>query len=256
MRTTATSKTSLVHHACSRVVDSALILAGACLPLTSMTVPFLPIRAALRGARHGGPTPLFELDNSNSNVPITFDAWLEDVCAERPVILTVDDLHWADQSTLDLLMCLLAGPADRRLAVVGTIRSAGVHDSSRARELAGGRSPIAAGRTAHTEPSRPSRYRRAGRRPARGTTPPIACRRRVLAHEGEPLSQPTGRHRYVAGRAKPTPAPSVGPEVLRAPIVADAFLPSTTARRNIGAGRQTTCRDRPQRGVPRSAERG
>ncbi len=124
-------KTSLVHHACSRVVDSALILAGACLPLTSMTVPFLPIRAALRGARHGGPTRLYELDDSNSNVPITFDAWLEDVCAERPVILTVDDLHWADQSTLDLLMCLLAGPADRRLAVVGTIRSAGVHDSSR-----------------------------------------------------------------------------------------------------------------------------
>lgn len=126
-------KTSLVHHACARVADSALILAGASLPLTSMTVPFLPIRAALRGARDGDPVMprLFELGDSISNVPIMFDAWLDDMCSERPVILFVDDLQWADQSTLDLLMCVLAGPADRRLAVVGTVRTADAHDSNR-----------------------------------------------------------------------------------------------------------------------------
>ncbi|MGB5951531.1 MAG: hypothetical protein WBG57_03325, partial [Ornithinimicrobium sp.] len=31
-------------------------------------------------------------------------------------------MHWADQSTLDVLMYVLAGPADRRLAVVATVR--------------------------------------------------------------------------------------------------------------------------------------
>ena len=43
-------------------------------------------------------------------------------------MLVVDDLHWADQSTLDVLTYVLAGPVERRLAVVATIRSVEVGD--------------------------------------------------------------------------------------------------------------------------------
>ena len=41
---------------------------------------------------------------------------------DAPVVLVVDDLHWCDQSTLDVLMYLLAGPRDRRLAMLATLR--------------------------------------------------------------------------------------------------------------------------------------
>jgi DNA-binding CsgD family transcriptional regulator/tetratricopeptide (TPR) repeat protein len=39
------------------------------------------------------------------------------------VVLVVDDLQWADQSSLDVLMYVLAGLAGRRLAVVTTVRA-------------------------------------------------------------------------------------------------------------------------------------
>jgi DNA-binding CsgD family transcriptional regulator len=39
------------------------------------------------------------------------------------VLLVVDDLQWADQSSLDVLMYVLAGLAGRRLAVVATVRT-------------------------------------------------------------------------------------------------------------------------------------
>lgn len=123
-------KTALVQRACERADPCVLVLAGACLPLTSMTVPFLAIRSAVRDAHHEG-VPLLGVvgpAESPSNVPIVFDAWLDTLCRDRLVILSIDDLHWADQSTLDVLMYVLAGPADRRLAVIATIRSGEVGD--------------------------------------------------------------------------------------------------------------------------------
>ena len=52
-----------------------------------------------------------------------FDSWLDVLCGSAPVLLIVDDLHWADQSTLDALTYVVAGPADRRLAVLATVRA-------------------------------------------------------------------------------------------------------------------------------------
>ena len=125
-------KTALVRHACERVARAELILTGACLPLTSMTVPFIGIRSAIRSLPPGerGALPwLYAPGNPSSPFPVAFDAWLEELCDSRPVVLVVDDLHWADQSTLDVLTYVLAGPVARRLAVVATMRSAEVGDS-------------------------------------------------------------------------------------------------------------------------------
>ena len=61
--------------------------------------------------------------------PVEFDSWLTGAGRRRPVVLVVDDLHWADQSTLDVLMYVLAGLADRRLAVLTTIRAGEVRES-------------------------------------------------------------------------------------------------------------------------------
>ena len=52
---------------------------------------------------------------------------LDDLAAEAPVVLVVDDLHWADRSTLEFLSSLLHGLRDERLLVVCTYRSDELH---------------------------------------------------------------------------------------------------------------------------------
>lgn len=85
-------------------------------------MPLLPLRSALRAAQASGH-PRFDPWETADQAPRVLDAWLEEVTASRPVALLVDDLQWADQSTLDVLMYLAAGPRDRRVALVVTVRS-------------------------------------------------------------------------------------------------------------------------------------
>ena len=54
---------------------------------------------------------------------VRFDAWLDRRCEVEPVVLVIDDVQWADRSTLDALMYVMAGPAQRRLAVIVTLRA-------------------------------------------------------------------------------------------------------------------------------------
>ena len=126
-------KTVLVRAACSQEESKVDVLWGSCLPLTSLAVPFLPLTTALRqwAADHAEPVPLLQPSGKtgSSDGPFEFDSWLTSLCRRRPVVLVVDDLHWADQSTLDVLMYVLAGLADRRLAVLATIRSGEVTEN-------------------------------------------------------------------------------------------------------------------------------
>ena len=54
-------------------------------------------------------------------------ALLEDVAALGPLLVVVEDLHWADRSTLDLLSLLFARPFSGRVAVVASYRSDDLH---------------------------------------------------------------------------------------------------------------------------------
>ncbi|MEV6487132.1 AAA family ATPase [Actinoplanes sp. NPDC051633] len=112
-------KTALVRDTCGRVPDDAEVLWAGCLPLSSLVVPFLPLVSAWRDRAAGRDEPAPDFDAGLVGV----ESWLDGLCRRRPVLLVVDDLQWADQSTLDVLMYLIAGPAERRLAVVGTFRS-------------------------------------------------------------------------------------------------------------------------------------
>src|SRR3954463_5254763 len=49
------------------------------------------------------------------------------LAVERPVLLVVEDLHWADRSTRDLLAFLWRNARDERLCIVGTYRSDELH---------------------------------------------------------------------------------------------------------------------------------
>ena len=119
-------KTALVREGCRRVSDWADVLWAPCLPLTSLAVPFLPLMSALKewAAEHGVATPALSQARGHAagDAAVEFDGWLEQLSRQRPVVLVVDDLHWADQSSLDALMYVIAGSAQRRLAIAATVR--------------------------------------------------------------------------------------------------------------------------------------
>lgn len=116
-------KTALVARACAAADAEVVILKGAALPLASMEMPLLALRAAFRSAAGAHvPAPPALPREAGPDLPLLIDEWFTGVSAKRPVVLVVDDLQWADQSTLDVLMYLVAGPQDRRLGVIGTVR--------------------------------------------------------------------------------------------------------------------------------------
>lgn len=53
--------------------------------------------------------------------------WLRAAAAERPLVLLLDDLHWADPDTLDLLDVVTRQVADAPLLVIATYRSEDIH---------------------------------------------------------------------------------------------------------------------------------
>lgn len=119
-------KTALVRQLCSESTSEAWVLSGACLPLSSFNVPFLPLRSAISGAPEldGIDKPhLGAIDAAPHEAVVSIDAWLTDISQTRPVVLSIDDLHWADQGTLDVLMYLIAGSPERRLCIITTLRN-------------------------------------------------------------------------------------------------------------------------------------
>ena len=89
-----------------------------------MSIPMLPIRSALRGLDERlDATGMVDLDADDRDVAVRFDDWLARRCQDEHVVLIVDDVQWADHSTLDALMYVIAGPARRRLTVVTTLRA-------------------------------------------------------------------------------------------------------------------------------------
>ena len=49
-------------------------------------------------------------------------SWLTDLGANYPVVLVVDDVHWADRPTLAMLLHVLRNPGSTRLLILGTAR--------------------------------------------------------------------------------------------------------------------------------------
>jgi DNA-binding CsgD family transcriptional regulator/tetratricopeptide (TPR) repeat protein len=137
-------KTRLVEEFC-RSLDARVLL-GQCLELGEEGLPFAPFAAALRelcrregravlGGREAefarllpelGPAPesgetrrghLFEL----------VGALFARLGEERPVVLVVEDLHWADRSTRDLIAFLVRSARVPRLLLIATYRTDELH---------------------------------------------------------------------------------------------------------------------------------
>ncbi|MGA5301128.1 ATP-binding protein [Nucisporomicrobium flavum] len=122
------------------------VLAGAAEEHFGAPMPYGPILDAIEGfvrdygpdraAALGGPaygilTKFFDLGGdpmgSQQQVFLAVRRMLDHIGGDAPVVLVLEDLHWADPSTLDLVRHLgQARPEGRRLLLVGSYRSVGI----------------------------------------------------------------------------------------------------------------------------------
>lgn len=131
--------------------DGWTVMAGSCVDLGDGAPPFAPVADAVRRLRRtlgderildalcidpGGLGTLLPgwAVSVDPGTPVTagrvFEAVLEllDALAETgPVLFAIEDLHWADASTRDLLSFLSRNLADVPVAVVATVRTDDLH---------------------------------------------------------------------------------------------------------------------------------
>jgi DNA-binding CsgD family transcriptional regulator/tetratricopeptide (TPR) repeat protein len=111
----------------------ARVLAGECIALAEGGLPYAPIRSALRGLERDGDAQssdelarlLPELGAAGSQARL-FELLLTlliRLAAEAPLVLMIEDVHWADRSTLDLLAFLLANARREPLLLVCSFRT-------------------------------------------------------------------------------------------------------------------------------------
>ncbi|BBG02831.1 MULTISPECIES: helix-turn-helix transcriptional regulator [Pseudonocardia] len=120
----------------SAVAEGTVVLTGRALDIADAP-SFWPVVSALREHARSGTgevartfaAALGDLDGSAGASASGRVEMLGELCGlvgraarESPVVLVVDDLHWADRSTRDLFAYLLAGLATEPVLLVGTYR--------------------------------------------------------------------------------------------------------------------------------------
>jgi DNA-binding CsgD family transcriptional regulator len=127
------------------------ILSGSCVDLGEGSPPFAPLADAVRSLRRAAGDAVIEAalgDGFSELAPLVpgsqlggdrviqpgpgrvFEAvleLLEGLAETSPVLLTIEDAHWADQSTRDLLAFLSRTLTDVRVAIVATFRTDEMH---------------------------------------------------------------------------------------------------------------------------------
>jgi ATP/maltotriose-dependent transcriptional regulator MalT len=124
----------------------ALVLTGDCVDLGESELPYVPLVSALRPLARSGDEALTDtvraavgplLPGSGADAPAPgvdqarlFEGLLSLLDAlgrARPVLLVIEDLHWADRSTRAALTFLSHSLTDERLLVVGSYRPDELH---------------------------------------------------------------------------------------------------------------------------------
>ena len=123
----------------------AQVVVGRCLDAGGAALPYLPFSevldalaragTALRPVLHGllpgaAEAPRPATGDGDSGRLQVFDAVagaVRDAAAAAPLLVVLEDLHWADRSTRELLAFLLARLGSQRLLVLGTYRSDDLH---------------------------------------------------------------------------------------------------------------------------------
>ena len=142
-------KSRLAREFAARVGDRALVLAGGCVDMGTAGLPYAPFTAALRelvrarGAAEvaallpgqdpsglawllpefGGPPSGADPDITRARLFALLLSLLEALADQRPLVVVVEDVHWADQLTYDLLGFLVRNLQHARMLLVLTFRS-------------------------------------------------------------------------------------------------------------------------------------
>lgn len=143
-------KSRLVSELATAVPADTLVLTGQCIDLGGRGVPYAPLVAALRAlaaelgpevvARAAGPgradlarlvpelgRATQESDVGRGRLFEAVASVLERAAAPRPVVLAVEDMHWADESTREMLGFLVRSLHDARVLVLLTYRTDELH---------------------------------------------------------------------------------------------------------------------------------
>ena len=121
--------------------DGYQVLIGGCVSLSATVAPFAPIVAALRPLmRDGGEPDLDAILGANASGPMA-DATgispdmghsrtlelllgvLRRLAARAPIVLVVEDIQWADQSSLDVLTFLVRNLRTEPILLLPTLRT-------------------------------------------------------------------------------------------------------------------------------------
>jgi DNA-binding CsgD family transcriptional regulator/tetratricopeptide (TPR) repeat protein len=131
-------KTRLASELAARARDAGFeVLLGRSINLVGTELPFQPFVEALRPL---GGLPQVDGQAAGSQLRVFQDtlALLGDRAAAAPLLLVLEDLHWADASTLDLVAFLAHNLGDRRVLLLATYRADEPSSAARVRRLADG----------------------------------------------------------------------------------------------------------------------
>jgi DNA-binding CsgD family transcriptional regulator/Tfp pilus assembly protein PilF len=118
-------KSALVRRFCEMVAASARILTGACDPLTTPR----PLGPLYDIAQQLGTSRLSDMLQHSENRPRIFDAVLSALSDRaQPTVVVIEDVHWADEATLDLLRYLGRRIDRTRALLIATYRADEVGD--------------------------------------------------------------------------------------------------------------------------------
>ena len=154
-------KSRLADEFAARVADRALVLAGGCVELGAAGLPYAPFTAVLRQlVRERGAGEVTELlgdrgtgelagllpefghpqadrdpDMARARLFELLLALLEALAGQAPLVLVVEDVHWADRSTRDLLGFLARNLRQADVLLLVTFRSDELHRTHPLRSL-------------------------------------------------------------------------------------------------------------------------
>jgi DNA-binding CsgD family transcriptional regulator len=157
-------KSRLATEFAGRVRDRARVLSGGCVELSAADLPYAPFAAALRelvrergaadvaallpgpGARElatllpefGAPPSDGDPETARVRLFEVLLALLEALAEHQPLVLIVEDVHWADRPTCDLLSFLVRNLRDTAVLLAITFRSDSLHREHPLRRLLAG----------------------------------------------------------------------------------------------------------------------